>query len=81
MQIPHHSLLLKHHSTRRPPAEATKYVRTEFGDNNPSWLLAETSNKGQVNNGWASEGSAVKEKIAPELPGEILMGDGCGADH
>jgi hypothetical protein len=74
MQIPpHRSLLL--HNCRRVDAEASKYSRTEFGDRNPSWLLAGESNRGHARD------MRGPKKAAPELPKPALVRGGLGAEH
>ncbi len=80
MQIPPHRSLLVHHS-RRIPAEAAKYVRTEFGDNNPSWLLVGASNNGHIKDGGGARKARLVQTVKAEFPGQVLMRDGCGADH
>lgn len=74
MQIPtYRSLII--HDPRRADAEASKYSRTEFGDRNPSWLLAGTSN-----NGHARE-TRGPEKVVPELPKPARVRGSLGAEH
>ncbi len=74
MQIPpHRSLLL--HDSRRVDAEASKYSRTEFGDRNPSWLLAGASNK--------SHARKIRgpKKAASEFPKPAPVREGLGAEQ
>jgi len=80
MQIPPHGLLLEHH-IRKTPSEAAKYVRTEYRDNNPSWLLAEGANNGHAHTGGDSKTAISVRRVTPELPGHVLMRDRSGADH
>lgn len=65
MQVPPHRSLLEHH-LQRSPGEAAKYVRTEYGENNPSWLLMEGSNKGRERAGRAYKKAVTVGRIAPE---------------
>jgi len=78
MQIPSHlSLLLPLllHDSRRVDTEASKYSRTEFGDRNPSWLLAGASDKSHARRIHGSK------KAAPELPKPALVRGGLEAEH
>ncbi|MBN1677192.1 MAG: hypothetical protein JW880_01500 [Candidatus Thermoplasmatota archaeon] len=80
MQIPpYRSLLVQH--IHRAPAEAAKYVRTEFGDSNPSWLLAGAATNGHAKDRDVADEAAFVRTASAELPGRVLMRDGCGADH
>jgi len=73
MQIPpHRSLLL--HDSRRVDAEASKYSRTEFGDKNPSWLLAGASSKSHARK------TCGPKKAASEFPKPALVRDSLGAE-
>jgi len=65
----------------RVHTEASKYVRNEFGDNNPSWLVAANSNNGHVKARCESRESG-DGKVAPaELAVSVPMRDCCGADQ
>lgn len=80
MQIcPHRSLLC--HRPQRGPDEAAKYVRTEYRDTNPSWLLAEGTKNGQVRMDGEQRKPLPVGRIAAELPSHVLMRDGSGADR
>jgi len=73
MQIPvHRSLLI--HDSRRVDTEASKYSRTEFGDSNPSWLLAGTSTKSHPRE------IRSPKNATPELPKPALVRGGLGAE-
>lgn len=80
MQIPLCSSSVAHRILRAP-GEAAKYVRTEFGDKNPAWLLVEISDRGDSRRGSDSKMTVIAQEALPELPGPALMGDGRGADH
>lgn len=80
MPIPHYRSLTVHHF-QRAPGEAAKYVRTEFGDTNSTWLLAEASNNGHSRRPTDSKKTVIAKAAAHEFPSEVMMGDGSGADH
>lgn len=80
MQIPPYLIRLPR-NTRRVPAEAVKYVRNEFGDKDPSWLLARVSDNGHAKERVESGKANLSESIAHQLPSPVPMRDGCGADH
>jgi hypothetical protein len=80
MPLPPYRSLVVHHF-QRSPSEAAKYVRTEFGDTNSTWLLAEASSNGHSRRPGDSKKKALAEVAVPELASPVIVGDGCGADH
>jgi len=80
MQAPPHRSLLEHHF-RKTPCEVAKYVRTEYRDCNPSWLLAEHSANSRVRMGIDSRKPVLIGSIAPEIPSHVLVRDRPGADR
>lgn len=80
MQAPPHLMLLPRRA-ERVHTEASKYVRNEFGDSSPSWLIAMSSDDGRQKDICEPRKSCDAKAVPAELAVAIPMRDGRGADQ